>query len=356
MITFGQNYVSSDTVSLIFIGDIMGHDPQITAAYDTAFGNYNYDFPFKNIGQIIGNVDFSIANLEVTLSGKPYSGYPQFSSPDELAISCKNIGFDVLLTANNHTCDKGKKGIIRTLNILDSLEIKHTGSYRDSIDRDTGNLLILEKGNIRLGLLNYTYGTNSLPTPFPTKVNRIDTSLIANDIEKSKNKNLDKLIVLVHWGKEYESTPGDEQVRLSNFLFEKGVDIIIGSHPHVLQRMEYYAKNDSIKERFIAYSLGNFISNQRTRKRDGGAILELTLIKTDNETIISDKGYHLIWVNKPKINGKSKFEIIPCLEYEKDKYKDLDQKAISTMNIFLNDSRTLLQKENISVNEINYEP
>ncbi|MFC2110975.1 CapA family protein [Bacteroidota bacterium] len=356
LIVFGQDSIQVDTVSLIFVGDIMGHDPQIASAFDTATGSYDYDFTFKNIGHIVGNVDFAIANLEVTLAGQPYTGYPKFSSPDELASSCKKVGFDVLVTSNNHSCDRGKDGILRTLNILDSLKIKHTGTFRDSLERDTCNLLVLKKGNMSLGLLNYSYGTNGEPIPFPTKVNQIDTTLMLFDIEKSKKDSLDKLIVLVHWGLEYKSHPSQKQLSLSKFLFKNGVDIVIGSHPHVLQRIEYHAKTDTTKESFIVYSLGNFVSNQRTRKRDGGLMLELTLTKTNNETIISDMGYHLTWVNKPKINGKTNFEIIPCLEYENDNYKDLNQKSINSMKVFLTDSRTLLKKDNIGVKEIKYIP
>ncbi len=355
MLSFGQNSLSSDTISLVFIGDIMGHNPQITSAFNASSGKYIYKDVLNKISHITKNTDFAIANLEVTLAGKPYRGYPQFSSPDALVVECKENGINVLITANNHSSDRGKKGIIRTLNKLDSLSIKHTGTFRDSLDRDTNNLIILTKGNIKLGLLNYTYGINGLPFPSPTIVNLIDTIVLTNDIKMSQEKNIDKLIVMFHWGKEYESQISQEQIELSDFLIKKGVDIIIGSHPHVLQRMEHFPKTDTTTELFIAYSLGNFVSNQRTRKRDGGAMLKITLTKTNNKTNISNKGYYLTWVHKYKKDGKSKYEILPCLEYERNGFYNLDDESISKMKLFLHDSRALLQQKNININEIKYQ-
>ena len=338
-----QNY---DSISIIFIGDIMGHDSQIAAAFDKEKNSYNYDKVFEKISPTIKSSDFAIANLEVTLAGPPYVGYPQFSSPDELAISCKKSGIDILVTANNHSCDKGKKGLIRTIDILDSLNIPHTGTFKNLDERGQKNLLIFEKNNIKIGMLNYSYGTNGIPVPKPTFVNLIDKSLILQDINQSKKDSLDKLIVFIHWGSEYESHPSNEQVNLANFLFENGVDIIIGSHPHVLQRMEFI--KDSIHQKVIAYSLGNFVSAQRTRKRDGGAILKITVKKDKNNCVISDCGYYLTWVNQSIVDNKKSFEILLC----NDKNEKLDKVSRNKMKLFISDSRKLLNKENKNVNEI----
>lgn len=347
---FSQNVKKIDSLSLIFMGDIMGHDSQIQSAFEPKTSTYNYEDVFNKVSHIIEKADFSIANLEVTLAGKPYTGYPQFSSPDELAVACKNSGIDVLVTANNHSCDRGKNGILRTIQVLDSLEIHHTGTFKDAIDRDKNNLLILNKNNIKVGILNYTYGTNGLSIPTPTIVNLIDTSIILHDIKKSREASIDKLIVMLHWGEEYQSQPSKTQIELAEFLFKNGVDIIVGSHPHVLQRMEYSSKTENEDEHLIAYSLGNFVSNQRTRKRDGGAMLKLTLIKKNNDTDISNMGFYLTWVNKPVINGKRKFEVIPCSTFESNEFSDLEEKE--KMNLFILDSRTLLEKENVAVKEL----
>jgi len=349
---YGNDSNSADTISLLFIGDIMGHDQQIASAYNSTSNEYNFTPVFNKVSQIIHNADFAIANLEVTLAGIPYQGYPLFSSPDELAVACKNSGINVLVTANNHSCDRGKNGIINTLNKLDSLKIKHTGTYRDVYDRDSNNLLILKKGEIKVGLLNYTFSTNGLPFPAPTIVNLLDSVKIVHDINKSKKEGVDKLIVFLHWGNEYQSHISENQKQIAAFLFTNGVDIIIGSHPHVIQKMEYFPKNKNSNEQFIAYSLGNFISNQRVRKSDGGAMVKLTLEKKEGETIISNLGYYLTWVYKYVSDGKYKYEILPCYQYEQNDFKNMDNESISKMKLFITDSRELLQKNNISVNEI----
>ena len=160
--------------------------PQIEGAYDIETKQYNYMPVFDKIKHKFAQVDFAIANLEVTLAGEPYTGYPQFSSPDALAVACRDSGIDVLVTANNHTCDRGKKGIIRTLDVLDSLKIAHTGTFRNKADFEKHNLLVLSKNGISVGILNYTYGTNGLPVPEPTIVNKINLNLMKQDIEKAK--------------------------------------------------------------------------------------------------------------------------------------------------------------------------
>jgi len=343
-----------DSLSLIFMGDIMGHDGQIKSAYNNKKNRYNYNPVFEEVKDLISSSDFAIANLEVTLAGPPFKGYPKFSSPKELAIACKNNGIDVLVTSNNHTCDRGKNGILRTLDILDSLDIKHTGSFRDSSEFKSDNLLILEKNNIKVGLLNYTYGTNGIPIPFPTIVNQIDTISISKDIKESKRQNLDKLIVIIHWGPEYKSHPSNKQKNIAKFLFNNGVDIIIGGHPHVLQKMEYFENCRAENDQLIAYSLGNYVSNQRGRKKDGGAMIEILLTKKQEKTKILNSSFHLTWVYKPIINGREIFKILPCKKYEINNFKGLDQKSKNAMKLFISDSRKLLQKENKNISEKNY--
>jgi poly-gamma-glutamate synthesis protein (capsule biosynthesis protein) len=342
------------TMTLLFIGDIMGHDTQIISAYDSSTNSYDYEDVFRPLKPILEKPDFTIANLEVTLAGEPHKGYPQFSSPDELALACKQNGMDVLVTANNHSCDRGGEGITRTLAVLDFYGLKHTGTFRDSIDRDSSNLLVLENDYIRIGLLNYTYGTNGLPAPPPTIVNLIDPDQMELDMKEASNQNLDKLIVFMHWGLEYQIHPNQKQIDVAKFLFDRGVDIIIGSHPHVLQRMDYFPADSLNKERLIAYSLGNFVSNQRKRRTDGGAMFEVRLKKQGGTTRIDDKGYYLTWVNKKRVGDKAKFEILPCLEVERNGFKSINKRAEVKMTEFLDDSRALLEEENHNVKEIDY--
>ena len=349
-VAFAQE--AGNRLSLLFVGDVMGHGPQVEGAYDTNTQQYDYMPVFAKIKHKFAQADFTIANLEVTLGGKPYKGYPQFSSPDALATACRDSGIDVLVTANNHTCDRGKKGIIRTLDVLDSLQIAHTGTFRSKQEFEKQNLLVLKKNGISVGILNYTYGTNGLPVPEPTVVNLINLELMKQDIEKAKKENLDKLIVVIHWGIEYQQKQNKQQEEVAKFLFDNGVDIIIGGHPHVVQPMEYRPQTGLQKEQLVVYSLGNFVSNQRKSPSDGGVMVELTLFKDEYGTHIADKGYYLVWVNRTlKANKKYLFEILPCKEYETANYKDLSEGAKDSMNIFIKNSRNLFKKHNIFIEE-----
>ena len=339
-------FLSQDSLSLIFIGDIMGHGGQIEAAYNIKSKSYNYDPVFQKIKPIIDRADITIANLEVTLAGPPYSGYPQFSSPDALAKACKENGIDVLVTANNHSVDRRKSGIIRTLKVLDSLQIPHTGTFRNPTERKHNNLLILRKGSIRVGVLNYTYGTNGLKAAKPTIVNYIDTAQMRLDIEKTKRENLDQLIVVTHWGMEYQTSPNKNQIKIAQFLLDKGANMVIGGHPHVIQKAIW--KKD--ENQLIAYSLGNFVSNQASVNTDGGMMLELKLVKEGNKVEIKEPGYHLIWVHKPNINGKKSYEIIPCNLYEHDK-KIMNETNRSRMNLFIKNARKIMS-QNVNIPEI----
>ena len=342
---------NADTVRLLFLGDIMGHDSQIESAYDKKTKRYQYDSVFKDVKPLLSEPDFTIGNLELTLAGSPYTGYPVFSSPDALAVACKKSGMDVLVTSNNHSCDKGQKGILRTLEVLDSLGIRHTGTFRSAAERRTKNLLILHKKNIRLGILNYTYGTNGIRIPKRVAVNTIDTSLMAADIARAKRTNIDKLIVFIHWGNEYQSIPSNPQKKLAKFLFQKGVDIIIGAHPHVIQPMEYYPQDSIQQERFIAYSLGNFVSGQRGLMKEGGATVTLELVKEAGKTHISDCYYHLLWVNKPSAGNQKHYQILPAAQYDTDRQGKLTENAQKRMKNFLKKVRSLLKKENHQVVE-----
>ena len=331
------------------MGDIMGHGPQINSAYDKTKKKYDYSGVFNPLEEIISSVDFAIANLEVTLAGQPYMGYPQFSSPDELAVACKDVGIDVLVTANNHSCDRKNSGLIRTVEVLDSLNILHTGTFKNKKTREKDNLLILSKEGIKVGLLNYTYGTNGIPFSYPTYVNLLDSNLIRNDINNAKNKELDKLIVFVHWGYEYKDFPNSFQKKFNRYFYELGVDVVIGSHPHVLQPMIY--KNHHQREFLTAFSLGNFVSNQRDARKDGGAMLRLSFEKKGQDISISRKEYLLIWVHKFLKNNQLYYEILPCSKntYNKDYFSNKED--FISMKKFLNDSRKHLNNNNLEIEE-----
>jgi poly-gamma-glutamate capsule biosynthesis protein CapA/YwtB (metallophosphatase superfamily) len=347
----GQGNTVPDTkISLLFIGDIMGHDEQIWSAENRETHAFNYDDVFRYIKPVISEADIAIANFEVTLAGKPYMGYPQFSSPAELAVACRNAGIDYLVTANNHAADRGKSGIIRTINKLDSIGIPHTGTFLNSASRDSLTPLMINKDGTSIALLNYTYGTNGIKVPEPVIVNMLDRDRITSDIEKAGNKNADVIILFLHWGTEYDTIPSGSQTELAGYFLSKGVDLVIGSHPHVLQKMVWIKDPAKEKNGVIIYSLGNFISNQRKPKTDGGSMVRIELTREGNTTKISNAGYYLTWVYTPIEKYRKKFFILPCSEFEsKPGYFDKPENFL-LMKTFISDSRKLLN-QNINIKE-----
>jgi len=343
---------AQDTLTMLFLGDIMCHDAQLAAAYDSINGSYDFSEVFQEVVPLFRTADVVVGNLETTLAGPPYRGYPRFSSPDELAGACRRSGITHLMTANNHCCDRGKEGIVRTLAVLDLLDLGHTGTFASPEAQEEKNLLILHDKGFRVGILNYTYGTNGLPVPPPARVNLIDTAQMVRDIREASRQHPDKLILFLHWGRQYQQHPDAGQERLARYLLDQGADIIIGSHPHVLQRMEYRPGEDGKKEELVVYSLGNFISNQRTRGRDGGAVVRIVLVKEAGGTHIVRTGYHLTWVRKYREEGHWHFRILNCREYEEKGYAGLDRFSADKMHTFIEDARHLLEKENLNMPEL----
>ncbi len=310
-------------LNILFTGDIMGHDSQIEAALIPDSGIYDYRFCFEYLKPIIGNADIALGNLEVTFAGPPYQGYPRFSSPDELCVALDDAGFDILINANNHALDRGKDGLERTLSILEKNNMIFTGSFRSREQRDLCYPLLIEKNNILLAILNYTYGTNKLKASPPNIVNYIDTAIISKDIQKALVGDPDFIIACLHWGREYEREANKSQKDIARWLFTQGVDVIIGSHPHVVQPVKIiYNDPDSTDLQLVVYSLGNFISNQRDRYRDGGIIFKLELVKTE-KTNIAGYSYLPVWVHKSLTEGKQLFRLIPA-NMPEDRYESLN--------------------------------
>ncbi len=345
--------VSDSVLTLLFAGDIMGHDGQIAAALNDSTGKYEYDSVFKYISPVISAADIAIGNLEVTLGGTPYKGYPAFSSPDALAVACRNAGFDILVTANNHAADRGTKGLVRTIRVLDSLGIAHTGTWVSGEARDSLSPLIICHDSMRLALLAYTYGTNGIIVPPPATVSYIDTVRAAADISKSFESDADRTIIFIHWGTEYDTLPDPNQKKTAAALLRSGADIVIGSHPHVLQPMTAESDSCAIGNP-VVWSMGNFVSNQRTRRRDGGAMIRLDLASRGDTTVITDAGYILTWVYTPTEEGKRRFYVLPCAAFENRPEFFQSSSHYDTMMIFVRDARRLLDSLNTGFHEMTW--
>jgi poly-gamma-glutamate synthesis protein (capsule biosynthesis protein) len=298
------------------------------------------------------SVDLAFGNLEVTLAGTPYTGYPQFSAPDALAFALKDAGLDVLVTANNHSVDRRKKGIERTITMLDSAGLMHTGTFRDTVERLNEYPLLIERNGFTLALLNYSYGTNGIAIPRPTVVNLIDTAVIRADLMKAKSLHPDGIIVFTHWGLEYQSKPSPEQVKLTDFCFKHGAQLVIGSHPHVLQPMEWRKESNQL----VVYSLGNFVSGQRDRYKNGGVMVQVTLekVKVDSAsmTSIQSAGYVLEYVHRTT-ETKKKYYVLPVPDFEYDSTGFIkDEVSRQMLKTFIQDSRSLMKNKNLNVDEI----
>jgi poly-gamma-glutamate synthesis protein (capsule biosynthesis protein) len=340
-------FVSEDTtakdISLFFVGDMMGHEPMIGAAFNDSIGVYEYAHWFQYISEFVHSFDYTCANLEVTLAGKPYSGYPQFSSPDAFAEGIKSAGFNIFVTANNHSQDRGAKGLERTVRMLDSLGIMHTGTFLDTITRDKNYPLIQEVDGVKIALLNCTYGTNGLVVQHPNVVNMIDTLQIRKDLIKALERGAQFTVVNIHWGSEYQRKENSEQDKLAQWLADAGADAIIGLHPHVVQPLQILQpKSDSTKNVPVAYSLGNFISNQRERYKDGGIGVVLHL-KVKNKKVQWDTwGYVPFWC---RVGGNPHgYYSIQVSDWESNPNKynfSSDEKA--KISIFAEDTRELLK-------------
>ena len=340
-------------ISLLFGGDIMGHDSQISSAYDASTKTYNYTSCFQFAKPYLQAADLTIANLELTLAGPPYKGYPQFSSPDELVVALKDAGFDVLVTANNHCVDRGRKGLERTVEMLDSFNIPHTGTFVDTVSRMNDHPLIVEKNGFKLAILNYTFSTNGLPVHKLNVVNRLDTAIIHKDLNRANELKPDAIIVFTHWGVEYQSLPLKSQKDITDFCFKHGAQLVIGAHPHVLQPMEW--RKD--KNQFVAYSLGNFVSGQRKRYTDGGAMAYIELEKINfkpdsSTTTIDSAGYYLNWVYRT-IDAHKDYYMLPAGKVESDSVSFIkDATSTAAFKTFVKDSRTLYDIHNMNVVEM----
>ena len=252
-----------DTVSITFIGDVMQHGRQLQSALKDGQSpnnplSYDYSLTFRHIEKKLKEADIAVANMEFPLATPPYSGYPVFSAPESVAWQAKESGIDLFLLANNHIVDKGKNGLLNTLETYEQMGGRYIGAYRNSTDEKELNPVFYNIKGIRVAFINFTYGTNGFAVPQPCVVNLMDSTKVKETIARAKLMGADMIICAPHWGEEYSLKPSGNQKKWAKMLQREGVNIIIGGHPHVPQA----AQADS--EHILFYSLGNYISNQTT--------------------------------------------------------------------------------------------
>lgn len=264
----------------VFIGDIMTHQQQLDAARGKS-GTYNFSPQFRRVKPLLAN-EFLVGNLETTFAGVGkklhYSGYPLFNTPDVLTDTLNELGIDLLTLANNHIFDRGARGARRTVEVLNSADITWTGLGVDEVRPN--DAVVLNNNGIKAAFVNHTYGSNLWPNPNDVHLNTIFEHDISQSITRAKSLSPDIIIACFHWGNEYHYTPNIHQKNAALWAFNNGADLIIGTHPHVLQPVEIRIDDDN-RVKAVVWSLGNFVSFQRTLPRERTCILAAEFVKDD---------------------------------------------------------------------------
>lgn len=345
--SFCQINNSSVTATISVTGDLMCHAVQFNYAR-VSKDSFDFKPAFSKIKQFLRNSDFTFGNLETVTAGESqtYSGYPFFNTPDEYIFALKEAGFDLLTTANNHSLDQGEKGLLRTIKIIKKNNLKYNGTFTSKRDKDS--IRIFNINGIKITFLAYTFGTNGIPIPKnkPYIINLIDENLIGSDIKKARNQGAEIVLVHLHYGTEYKREPTDEQRKIVNNITKYGADIVIGGHPHVLEPVDYFKTNNAkLDTGFVAYSMGNFFSNQRWRYSDCGMILNISITKNikSDSIYISNVTYTPTWVFKGKIENKDEFVILPSNKNLSDSSTNFltQEDAIKMKQSFENTKKTL---------------
>ncbi|MFT9494334.1 CapA family protein [Anaerosolibacter sp.] len=322
-------------IRITAVGDVMVHGPQLKAQYDSISGQFDFHNNFQFIKPYIESADLALLNLETTFGGeeKGYSSFPRFNSPDSLAEALKTAGFDVAVTGNNHTIDTGMDGVVRTLEVLQAQGFKTIGT-RKSVEES--RFLIEDVQGIKVGITAYTYETPAygknktinaliMPSLLEPLINSFrfdrwkeDLSQIKSTIDAMRVAGAEIIVFYLHWGEEFQRSPNQSQKQIAQDLNAHGVDVIFGSHPHVLQPIEWIKHPDHDHQTLVVYSLGNFLSNQRyeilkNRYTEDGMLVHIKIQKdlVTNGTTISHVGYQPTWVHKYVRGDKRIFEILP---------------------------------------------
>ncbi len=317
-------------VEIAMVGDTMMHGMQLKAARQSD-GSYSLDGVFDEVEPYLAGADLAITNLETTLSGEDevFAGFPRFNSPVELLDALRDAGLDVLQTANNHCLDRGELGVMRTLDAVETWGFGHSGTYRTWEDRQRPWTMESLPGGLDVAFIGYTFSTNGEPIPKekPWIVNMLDQGQMDRDVIDARAAGADLVIVGIHWGVEYRDRPEQHMVWLGDRIVAAGADIVMGTHPHVVQpsvvrqaRNEYGEQRDAL----VIYSLGNFVSNQRVFRREGSLIARVEVLhcEAQNRTWISDVRFTPTWVDDRLADGERAFRVLPATQT--DTCADLD--------------------------------
>lgn len=359
---------NSNRLTLSAVGDVMIHKTQLIAQkqYD---GSYDFYNNFRLIKKYIEGTDLSIANLETTINeNKKISSYPSFNSPDAILDALKDTGFDIISTINNHSLDTGQSGILTTINEIKERELDYVGTRLSDAD---ARYITKEINNIKIGISSFSYAdekkSNSYLNGIPSGssrnlLNTIDQSSVSKSFETIK-KEIDlmkengcELIVLnMHWGEEYSQEPSNYQKELAKLLINEGVDIIFGSHPHVVQPIEKITSDDGLHSGVVFYSLGNIISNQQEEemgfaKSENGLLPIIDIEKVDGDVKLTNIQYIPTWVSRKTIGGDNVYEytIVP-LNGDLEALSNNEGFSLQDLQNSLNDTVRVVNNSEITI-------
>lgn len=332
---------------LCIAGDIVLHKPIYLDAYALSGEDYDFGYIFEDCKPYFEAADYSCCVLETTFN-KPetdYSGYPLFNSPDSLAYNLKDAGLDLIATACNHSLDTWFSGLCRTLDVLEDAGLEHVGTYRSQAERDENSGVLLKDINgIKVAFLSYTYGTNGLPlndytysvnvytNDYMTTLEDVKYDMISADLDAAKAMNPDIIAVFMHWGAEYNTGATEQQTKLADFLFENGVDLVLGGHTHVpgsVELREVTTADGETKTGYLCYCMGNFISNQQSEYTNLTALMNIELTKNGEtgKTEISACSYVPMYMLHPDTSATGHY-LLADLKQKISDYENGDKSVV----------------------------
>ena len=334
--------IKTSTATVAATGDVLMHYPVIKTGLDSATGEYNFDSIFTYFDDYVSAADYAVANLETTLcgmdNGYKYQGYPRFNCPDGIVGSMQRAGFDMLLTANNHTYDTGETGFLRTLSVIDGSGLARLGTNANGSEP---KYTIQDVNGIKIGMICYTYETedddlvhkslngirltekaSGLINTFSYQRLEEFYAELEGHLKAMKAEGAQASILFLHWGNEYQTQENDYQRAMAQAVCDLGVDVIVGGHPHVVQPVELLTSQTEAEHRTVClYSMGNAVSNQRIEQipsaggyTEDGVLFRVTFARYSDGTILLESADVLpTWVNLTTgvESGKKAYEIIP---------------------------------------------
>ena len=342
--------VQDARVSIVAVGDNLIHNTCI-AAGEKDDGTRDYTSFYEDISKYIKGADIAVINQETILGGDSFefSGYPEFNTPWEVGEAAIDAGFDIFTCATNHALDRRSAGIEKEVEFFSKHpEVVHVGTYTSQEDYDS--ITYYEKNGINFAILNWTYGTNGIPIPSdkPYVVSILKEDKVRKDITEAR-KNADVVIAFPHWGTENSHSVDEQQRKYVKIFSELGVDIVIGTHPHVLQDVEWVENEKTGKKMLVYYSIGNFISHQTNLNQMCGGMAEITVERKAGEIQITNAKLAPTIDYYRRAGNKYKFSVFKLSDYTDELATSQSQDG-ATVKYFTNLSKQIISEEFLDLN------